>query len=63
VGTYNNSIQTKEINMSCLANEELLEGIFEDLLLQIEEAGFDPHCEDAQYVAGVRAQQILEEMG
>ena len=30
--------------MSCLANEELLEGIFEDLLLQIEEAGFDPHC-------------------
>ena len=49
--------------MSCLANEELLEGIFEDLLLQIEEAGFDPNCEDAQYVAGVRAQQILEEMG
>ena len=27
--------------MSCLANEELLEGIFEDLLLQIEEAGLD----------------------
>lgn len=48
--------------MSCLANEELLEGIYEDLLSQLSEAGFDPTSEVAEEVAGIRAQQILEEM-
>jgi hypothetical protein len=49
--------------MSCLTNESILEGIFEDLLTQLEEAGFDPQSPNAQEVASIRAYQILEEMG
>ena len=49
--------------MSSLTNESILEGIFEDLLSQLEEAGFDPQSENAQEVASIRAYQILEEMG
>ncbi len=48
--------------MSCLANEELLEGIYEDLLSQLAEAGFDPTSETAEEVAGIRANQIFEDM-
>jgi hypothetical protein len=62
VGTYNNSIQTKETNMSCLANEELLETLFEECLEGIEKAGLDATSDAAHAVAAIRAQQIMEEM-
>ena len=48
--------------MSCLANEELLETIFEECLEGIEKAGLDATSDAAHAVAAIRAQQIMEEM-
>jgi len=47
--------------MSTLHHESILEDIFEDLLSQLEEAGFDPQSDTAQEVAQIRALQVFEE--
>tara|TARA_B100000965_G_scaffold51145_1_gene38006 strand:+ start:741 stop:890 length:150 start_codon:yes stop_codon:yes gene_type:complete len=49
--------------MSCLANESILESLFEECLAKLEEAGHDINSTNAQAVAAIRAQQIFEEMG
>ena len=47
--------------MSTLHHADILEYIFEDLLSQLEEAGFNPQSDAAQEVAQIRALQIFEE--